>query len=695
MVNTPIDLSGLWKYNWDSQVLDDKRAKQVGHVRKDGTPAPHGTYTAIQYFRVRMGSLKELENGVVYIFDETGDAACFVWNGNDAWEGTADEVTFKVAANELLDKDIELKIPPGLLLARYDDPASCPINANVGARYVRRVDDPAAHRAEIAAQRIIPDRLQGTFRWTSGKDEDGLTFAPCYQQPRGQGEGAKTFGDTFLGDTKMAQVAFPFYGFNPSRMELYASTPQELTATGPGTPRAGVIETNPNQTFNGALVFAFPTDESKDYVRVEDLKDQPFLPLGLGGVPLDHKEELAHTEMVSGLEERMQSWSVTLGFSAGLDKLLDVGGEGSVHSKIEEQSKSECRYTVSRRVAKKWAILADLASHQLHDQFFKAVIGNTIALLSGSKPRWDDFVTSHGTHYAHAITQGSIEYAETRFSLKAETKAYLKGLDLKTESSAVVDGIKLKGTRSYSAEWGEKHGIEISKEDVASYSVGTDSPMGIFFDLRPLHELFSPVFFPYNPADTYGKLAPFVWHKARESFAEYLKTRAADKAREFDLSRNYTPRKFLVTFPSVSLSGPGNVAEWYGSITLADCGGNELAMLEVKNLNIAPGSKVHPGRYSPNAKAFYCTLAAAAGAKDLRFTITVDISADRVTLSPKLNIPIHRTEKAIGAKGHLVTLARAPTAQGSKEASAATVTIGSAPYSLEISVNAVEVGLLQ
>ena len=404
--------------------------------------------------------------------------------------------------------------------------------------------------------------------------------------------------------------------------------------TGPGTPSAGVISTNPRQTFNGTLVFAFPTDNSKDYVRAEDLPDQPFLPLGLGAAPIESKDESTHTEMVSSLEDRMRSWSVTLGLSANLGKVVDLSASSSFGNKIEEQNKSESRYTVSRRITKAWAIRADIPSHRLHEDFIDHVQSATAAVLSDSPPRWESFVTSFGTHYAHAITQGAIDYAETRFDLQAETTAYTKKLDLKASASVVIDAVGVGGKGEWNQEWSDKTGLDVSNEDVTSFSIaaadeaGHPMPMGIFFDLRPLDELFSPVFFPYNPADGWGQLAPFVWHEVRASFAAHLQKQAQHSAVGIDFSQNYTPRKFSVGFDEMQMLTPNfnadNIRRWYGTIKLQGVDGNGIEMHDFD----LPSSQALPPDETidvPTAN-FWCYLAAKAVNQDsLQFTWDIDL----------------------------------------------------------------------
>jgi hypothetical protein len=702
VAQTPTDLNGLWRYDWDTQVLDNLTPVARGHLLQDRkTPAPHGTYTPIQYFYVHMAPLNGVEHAILYILNDTGNFGQFVWNGTDAWAATTDDVPYRLTADEDLGltKDAEIKFVPNLLLDRYSDNA--PSNAKQGDRYIKAIANPSDRKDDFKKQKIIPIRpLAGDetmFRWTDGSDE-GLTFKPCYQQPSGAAENSnKAFGDTFLGDTKIAQVAFPFYGFNPSKMNLYANIGHELAPAGSGTPGAGVIKTNPNMSFNGGTpIFAFPTQESKDYVRIEDLKDQPFLPLGVGGVPLDHIEQHAHSEMVSSVRDQMNSWSVTMGFSAGLENLIDLGEKLSLNRKVEEQTKTECRYTVSRKIKQSWVILADMPSHRLHDYFENEVLINTVALLNGSPPDWAHFVRTYGTHYAHAITQGAIEFSQTRFSLLAETKAESLGLNLTSEANGMMEGVTLGGNFDFKGEWSKKLHTEFSTEDTASYSVGTEVPLGIFYDLRPLTELFSPTFFYYNPLVKNQRLSPFVWRIARESFDAYLKKRAKDSAVGVDFSRNYTPRKFKVTLSSIKLSPDSfSAPAWCGSIKFDGYGGNGVDLNH--NLEVPETERLHiRDTYLPDLEKCYCTLliGAKAGNTDpLKFTLQVDIPITVLKVSQH-GTPINDVVGWIKAS-HLVELSLAQNAQGKSTAAAQVKLDGDGGYSTEIGVNAVEVDLLQ
>jgi hypothetical protein len=194
----------------------------------------------------------------------------------------------------------------------------------------------------------------------------------------------------------------------------------------------------------------------------------------------------------------------------------------------------------------------------LHDEFLGEIRSLTKKLLSGEKPDWKTFVKRFGTHYAHAITQGRIDLVQTRFSLEAESKATTTTAGLNGAAKAVVEGVKAGGQFEVTAESYKKLGLEMSQEDVFSLSIGHDTPVGIFYDLRPVTELLSPVFFPYRPLEPsgWGALAPWVWHGLRPSLAGYLQELGLNKPLEADAYIDYTPRRYKVTIENITVSPP-------------------------------------------------------------------------------------------------------------------------------------------
>jgi len=79
-------------------------------------------------------------------------------------------------------------------------------------------------------------------------------------------------------------------------------------------------------------------------------------------------------------------------------------------------------------------------------------------------------------------------------------------------------------------------------EDVQKYPIGNEQQhVGILFDLRPLHQLLNPIFLDYNPADTWQKMAPFVWYELRDSLSSYLGHLGFNKPMDPSLEAEYTP----------------------------------------------------------------------------------------------------------------------------------------------------------
>ena len=138
-------------------------------------------------------------------------------------------------------------------------------------------------------------------------------------------QGTDPFGSIFRGN-KFSQASFPFCGFIPGKMNLYdpalaASGAYELGPTGTGTPGVDHPLGNENEgAFGGRLIFEFPTADSQDYIRLELGSEQPSVPLGLTGQSAFIAEKTTHTDMISSVSDRMRSWSVTLGLSAGIEK---------------------------------------------------------------------------------------------------------------------------------------------------------------------------------------------------------------------------------------------------------------------------------------------------------------------------------------------------------------------------------------
>ncbi|WP_112875343.1 hypothetical protein [Paracoccus endophyticus] len=574
------DTTVLWTPSGQSQVLDARAAAAAGHRSVDGKLPPHGTYTVVKYYRLRIHPVKGKTPGnVLVIFDEAGNFARFAWNeAMQAWSSDQSAVEFSVAAgsypfNSTMKKIVanSVRRAPSLSLAKYGS-SDLPSGADSGSYFIEVASRPGLDQV------IDVNPIQGTFTWRHANETDGLLFLTAPTQPPAPNvPDTSQFGYIFRDG--MAQVALPYYGFNPRKVLVYPGGDQGILGS-PGT--TGVAyKDNPQQTFHGQLIFKFPRYDSGDWTRGQDPERSPNLPLGLTLVTIDAEMGNTHNAMISSLEDTMHSWSVSLGLSGGVEKMLTAGADGTYSSRVEQQKKTESRYNVSRNLDIRWVASIYTPSMTLHQQLVDAIKSLTASMLSES-PRfdpagggkdplpWDSFTMQFGSHYCHTMTQGSNSFSETRLSLSSETKAFETGVDL---SSNVSAGIGEAGKADLTVEvknnWSSKKMDEISTEDITSFAVGTSSPVAIFFDLRPLTELLGPVYFEFNPDDEWGRFAPFVWYDLRSRLAAHLETLGLNQPLGPEWTVDYTPRRVQVTAPKITL-------------TLTKGG--------IESLNVSPGS---------------------------------------------------------------------------------------------------------
>jgi MAC/Perforin domain len=195
---------------------------------------------------------------------------------------------------------------------------------------------------------------------------------------------------------------------------------------------------------------------------------------------------------------------------------------------------------------------------QLQQLFVNEIHSRLKQLLGNLPVGWKNFIATFGTHYVHAMTLGSVKCALTRFSLASEVKAHTSGFDLKAKATAALSAAKksaskVGGVFDFKNELKQELGLTTESEEVTSYNLGAESqPVAIFYDLRPITELFNPIFFLYNPADDWEKYSPFVWHGLRDSLETYLKSLGLNQPIEQSASDDFMPRVVKLTIPSAN-----------------------------------------------------------------------------------------------------------------------------------------------
>ena len=601
----PTDLTGFWTFTGQNRYRDDILAIRKGHKAENGEAALHGTFTRVRYYRVvTYEFVREVtRKHVLYIFDEDGLFGHFVWNGADAWQSRNEPVTFTVgpnAKNRFAPKGASLKLYPTLALIPYRE-TNFPRNGTDATRVACPLSqgDPTAGIKDLPQQKITYDLEAGTFEWEQPPERKlRLFFTKVEPQKtaKAEGDGKETWQDTFKGES-IPQITLPFVGFDPRNLNLY-NLEKVTSGTTPITPPS-----NKGQQFLGTPIFAYPTLDSYDYVRT-DLPHGKFFPLGAWGETRKTKTDNSDTVMISSVAERSSSWSVSLGLSGGIEGLLSTSTEGTYSSEVEHQQKNEQRYSVSRQVGTDYIAYTDIPTLRLHEDFLGEIQSRLKRYMAGEthKLDWQPFINRFGSHYAHAITFGHLDFLETRYTFQAETTAWQKEISLKQNSDATLEKF-VKVGRNVAADfkWGGKLSDEISDEHVRHTGVGDDAvPMAIFFDLRPISELFSPVFFPYSPTKFAGNeaiypkdieaVAPFVWFGLRKSFEHHLAKLGLNRELEPKFFTDYTPRIVKVTFPYFNIWVDDGHPAVYGDLKLEAING--AVALQTHNIHIDKANRV-------------------------------------------------------------------------------------------------------
>jgi hypothetical protein len=542
--------SGQWRsVAEDPETLDQK-------------PQPHGTYTKARNYRFVLSSEKGVDNKLLYVFDDNGEFGYFAWNDSDAWTPRDKPITVSWPTTGA---ENELGVKQGTTLTLHPRLVLLPLSKKTPYYYPVPSDDEVLR----ASQSIRYDKMDRRFVWKQehAEGKEPLKFVHVHDSEHGQKAPSREDRfDYIFGSSHLGNFAFPFYGYKAVPLDVFAGFPSSDRPADPDPHRPGLAPPgtrprsytkNAGQIFGGTLIFSFPEPGSKDYGRWQDRQEQPRLPLGIRADQIKVKREDEHSIMISTVAERVDSWSLTVGLSAGVKKAWSLGGEGAYKETLQKQTENESRYVVARKVKKDFAYIIVEEAMELHAQYLRIIYGTLGRVLAGKDPEWQSFVDEFGTHYAHAITMGSLQVSETQLSLQAESTASEKKLDLKRTASGMLGGVGGKADIDFSKEWKEKHGVKVETGDVKSLSLGdANDSVPIFYDLRPTSELMSPLFFPYDPLTEWKRVAPFVWSNLRKSYEDFLKNKGLlDQPMASELNVDFRPRILSVSITEISVEG--------------------------------------------------------------------------------------------------------------------------------------------
>ena len=233
--------------------------------------------------------------------------------------------------------------------------------------------------------------------------------------------------------------------------------------------------------------------------------------------------------------ERILAVRAKFGVKGGMPGKATAGVEGSLEWQNETKAAGTVATTIAQAYDKIGTLMNDMVSARPSPEFLAAVQ----KLAAGGSCQ--EFIAEWGTHYARAMTTGSLGFRKRDFQESTIEELTRTGFDI----SAFVEIGNADDKNVASSQTGTKAGARIdagagttlterlkqlnaienidwtyvggaNKDPEHAASVNLDNSAPISFDLRPLHELLSPAYFE-DPAIYIGAR-----NRLRDAILDYL-----------------------------------------------------------------------------------------------------------------------------------------------------------------------------
>jgi hypothetical protein len=380
------------------------------------------------------------------------------------------------------------------------------------------------------AQRMNPDGF--------GDVQDNirtLVRVPEYEEPA-DADGKAPWGGTFSLEQRPMLVNANFRGYNILRMD-----PRDCQSSG-----------------THKSVFKFPAEASKDYFFSEGKMAVPY---GLLYRSANEGKELANTQTLQNSSEYKQEWTASAGVS------LDCPfAHGSLNVSYGEQSdafeKHNLSCTTTRTRETRHVLVLDKRHMELDPEFKgrveelrSAVVSESSKLddfmakgnvpdrlectfgdhfvdgpsIRGKPPyrvtmlrsrylRYEKIFDAFGTHYTHSVTYGGMAVGEMFHTETEKSTMFGSSFSIHATASAAFEGFGGGLSGGYDSKQSDTlsnmvandrvkfrtYGGSLSKGQGWAMARGEEVPLKL--DLRPIHELLSPIFFD----------DPYIWKQLRE-----------------------------------------------------------------------------------------------------------------------------------------------------------------------------------
>ena len=304
------------------------------------------------------------------------------------------------------------------------------------------------------------------------------------------------------------------------------------------------------------------------------------VPLGLKLVPEGAQGSVTNSSLIRTERQYQRTVAQSIGVKVGFQGEDSEGGIGASYAESNTTGMREgSAHSIASGFArhKIYALVLDKPFVRLSDEFVDAVED------ARRYDRYDELIERFGTHYPYAVTYGSAAKMTAEFTENTVASWENSSKDVNSQAGLAIAGFGVSSSMGVFEENQQSNEQLNSAESKSFEAVGgtgsfsqdgmaSGTPYPILADLRPLHELLSPLNFPGEP-EVYTE----VRGKLRDAIAAYL----AQFGQELSDVRPEIERHYTITPTRISCERDMNGAlpsdngkvTLKGSIVLTHAGG--------------------------------------------------------------------------------------------------------------------------
>ncbi len=327
-------------------------------------------------------------------------------------------------------------------------------------------------------------------------------------------------------------------------------------------------------------VFKEPAPNSREFYT----SYQKIVPFGLLHYPDIREKSRKMSRSIGSANDYAEEMSHTIGFSIGVPKVASFGLSSTVKQRMENQRNSKTQFTITRDVRTDRALIVDERYMELDPEFRRRIEDMATQIRFGQKANYSHLIREYGTHFAFALTVGTVSLDTVHFSSSAYKELYEKGKSMEVNASATVRGVKLGGEYKNSNDMSQAFNKEMEQQSENFSAVGRENELvPVFLDLRRLSRLLQAPYFDdvlivekmaadlYNAIDAYVASFPEANSRPEDIWEPYFFNVAITNAIS-DSDKNFT-----VDGDPVVAAGPNN---FFGDFVISGPSPNDTTVVK-------------------------------------------------------------------------------------------------------------------